>query len=345
MVPILLRTQYRCHPAFSALASTHFYDGRLSDGVSHSDRRPLNPNTPPLIFFDCVRGRCLLGVLFAWMLRSVRLKRCPPPSNTHTQTGAAERVDYSGSIVNDVEARTVGDIVYELLAFGTPASAIGVICLYKAQVAAVEARLLTDDFFDTSAVQVSTVDAFQVRRNSALFRASASCLDEPTVVCVCLMVPFCREYVSYFVRICVSLQGAERDVIIVSCCRTERLGFIVSPRRLNVALTRARHHLFVCGSRATLAGNKVRVVCKRMMLLLRIMFVVCMGTQVWKAVVDAAAKVPVSFIRCVHTHALDCMPLLPMLACRAAFGARGGAHSSPSLPLTQVKSDNRLTHS
>ena len=69
-------------------------------------------------------------------------------------------------------------------------------------------------------------------------------------------------------------QGAERDVIIVTCCRTEsKLGFIVSPRRLNVALTRARHHLIVVGHRASLSSNGV-----------------------WKAVVDTAAKSPVSVV-------------------------------------------------
>lgn len=66
-----------------------------------------------------------------------------------------------------------------------------------------------------------------------------------------------------------AFQGAERDVIIVSCCRTEKLGFIVSARRLNVALSRARHHLIVVGHRETLSGNVV-----------------------WKSVIETAAKTP-----------------------------------------------------
>ena len=45
-----------------------------------------------------------------------------------------------------------------------------------------------------------------------------------------------------------AFQGAERDVIIVSCCRTSDLGFLASRRRLNVTITRARHHLIVIGS-------------------------------------------------------------------------------------------------
>ena len=45
-----------------------------------------------------------------------------------------------------------------------------------------------------------------------------------------------------------AFQGAERDVVIVSCCRTTDLGFLASRRRLNVTITRARHHLLVIGS-------------------------------------------------------------------------------------------------
>ena len=59
VTPVMLRTQYRCHPVFSGLASAHFYGGRLTDGVTHEDRAPLFPRTPPLVFFDCVRAHCV----------------------------------------------------------------------------------------------------------------------------------------------------------------------------------------------------------------------------------------------------------------------------------------------
>ena len=53
-----------------------------------------------------------------------------------------------------------------------------------------------------------------------------------------------------------SFQGAEKDVIVVSCCRTgSTLGFLTSPCRLNVAITRARHHLIVVGRVAALTGR------------------------------------------------------------------------------------------
>ncbi len=103
------------------------------------------------------------------------------------------------------------------------------------------------------------------------------------------------------------MQGAERDVIIVSCCRTDKLGFIVSPRRLNVALTRAKHHLIVVGHRATLGSNKVRALSvgcvprsvrlsafliEAFRLSLANVVLHCPLLQVWKSVVDTAAKVP-----------------------------------------------------
>ncbi|EKU21967.1 prematurely terminated mrna decay factor-like protein, partial [Nannochloropsis gaditana CCMP526] len=45
-----------------------------------------------------------------------------------------------------------------------------------------------------------------------------------------------------------AFQGAEREVILYSCVRTGGLGFLDSPNRLNVAITRARRHLVLVGN-------------------------------------------------------------------------------------------------
>nr|CAD7430734.1 unnamed protein product [Timema monikensis] len=45
-----------------------------------------------------------------------------------------------------------------------------------------------------------------------------------------------------------SVQGQERDVVIMSCVRTEGVGFLNDTSRLNVALTRARSALYICGN-------------------------------------------------------------------------------------------------
>jgi senataxin len=44
-----------------------------------------------------------------------------------------------------------------------------------------------------------------------------------------------------------SFQGREKDIIIISCVRTDDTGFLKNSKRLNVALTRARHSLLIVG--------------------------------------------------------------------------------------------------
>ena len=43
-------------------------------------------------------------------------------------------------------------------------------------------------------------------------------------------------------------QGSECDLIVISCVRTESIGFVAESERLNVALTRARSALYVVGN-------------------------------------------------------------------------------------------------
>lgn len=46
-------------------------------------------------------------------------------------------------------------------------------------------------------------------------------------------------------------QGQERDIILMSCVRSNGIGFLSNPQRLCVALTRARHCLIICGNFTT----------------------------------------------------------------------------------------------
>ncbi|XP_074607425.1 uncharacterized protein LOC141860282 isoform X2 [Acropora palmata] len=52
-----------------------------------------------------------------------------------------------------------------------------------------------------------------------------------------------------------AFQGGEKDVIILSCVRTDHIGFIDCDRRTNVALTRAKRHLLIIGNLKMLSCN------------------------------------------------------------------------------------------
>lgn len=54
-----------------------------------------------------------------------------------------------------------------------------------------------------------------------------------------------------------AFQGAEKDVVILSCVRTRQVGFIDSEKRMNVALTRGRRHLLIVGNLACLRRNRL----------------------------------------------------------------------------------------
>jgi superfamily I DNA and/or RNA helicase len=60
-----------------------------------------------------------------------------------------------------------------------------------------------------------------------------------------------------------AFQGREKDIILISCVRSNQsaslkgsLGFLVDERRMNVAITRAKHFLMVVGNSETLSKNQ-----------------------------------------------------------------------------------------
>jgi len=178
--PVLLRTQYRCHPALSAVPNAAFYGGRLVDGVSETQRPPLLPHLPHLLFLDVACGEAQAG---------------PDRSRYH-----------------DAEAVVVARVVRMLLAAGVSRSDLGVCTFYLRQRDAVKRHLAqlapAEGGGDEGELVVSTVDAFQ---------------------------------------------GQEKEVILLSLCGPPR-GF-TTEERVNVALTRARSHLFVVGRATALRGE------------------------------------------------------------------------------------------
>ncbi|CAD6227488.1 GSCOCG00001175001-RA-CDS [Cotesia congregata] len=53
-----------------------------------------------------------------------------------------------------------------------------------------------------------------------------------------------------------SFQGSECDVIVMSCVRSEGIGFVKDPHRLCVSVTRAKHSLIMCGNFNTFRINE-----------------------------------------------------------------------------------------
>ncbi|XP_078222802.1 5'-3' DNA helicase ZGRF1 isoform X16 [Callithrix jacchus] len=179
--PVLLRTQYRCHPAISAIANDMFYEGNLMNGVTEIERSPLLEWLPTLCFYN-VKG--------------------------------LEQLERDNSFHNVAEAAFTLKLIQSLIASGIAGSMIGVITLYKSQMYKLCHLLSTVDFDhpDIKTVQVSTVDAFQ---------------------------------------------GAEKEIIILSCVRTRQVGFIDSEKRMNVALTRGKRHLLIVGNLVCLRKNRL----------------------------------------------------------------------------------------
>uniref|UniRef100_A0A8C6VII6 5'-3' DNA helicase ZGRF1 n=1 Tax=Naja naja TaxID=35670 RepID=A0A8C6VII6_NAJNA len=177
--PILLRTQYRCHPVIAAITNELFYEGILLNGISEIDRSPLLDWLPTLCFYS-VNG--------------------------------SEQVN--NSFYNMAESFFIVKLIQSLVASGVDGSVIGVITLYKSQMSKIRNLFgaIHMDAAQIKTVQVSTVDAFQ---------------------------------------------GAEKEIIVLSCVRTRQVGFIDSEKRVNVALTRGKRHLLIVGNLNCLRKNKL----------------------------------------------------------------------------------------
>lgn len=130
--------------------------------------------------------------------------------------GGEARDPGRNSFYNPREVDVVVDEIRRLAATGVHLADVGVIAAYSAQVDRIRSRLATADVEDAERVTVDTVDSFQ---------------------------------------------GGEREAIVVSFVRSNddgRSGFLefprAGPRRLNVALTRARKRLVLVGDWATLSA-------------------------------------------------------------------------------------------
>ncbi|HEU5348307.1 MAG TPA: AAA domain-containing protein [Ktedonobacterales bacterium] len=140
---VLLRRQYRMHPTICAFPSAAFYDNKLvADGTARTGQltlaraiagpygRVLDP-ARPVVFIDVPLN---------------------PQNRGHKE--------------NEAQAILVHNLVRELRQAGVAAEGIGVIAPYRAQVAAIRAKLVAGG---EVAVLVDTVDRFQGGERSVIF--------------------------------------------------------------------------------------------------------------------------------------------------------------------------------
>lgn len=120
------------------------------------------------------------------------------------------------SIYNDAEARAVSLLIRNLVQAGVAPGDIGVIAFYKAHAEALK----------RSVGAVVSCGANGDNGDGGDGEVQIATVD--------------------------SFQGAEKRVIILSTATTKASPFVSEPTRLNVALSRAKNHLFLVGSQALL---------------------------------------------------------------------------------------------
>ncbi|XP_078433844.1 P-loop containing nucleoside triphosphate hydrolases superfamily protein [Wolffia australiana] len=198
---IMLTEQYRMHPEICKFPSSHFYGGKLLNGISMVGKSLAFHETPslgPYMFFDVSDGRENRG------------KR-----------------NNSLSLYNEAEAdMAVAIITFFRERYPSEFSAvkIGVITPYKSQLSLLRSRFSSTLGPSVVAnVEFKTVDGFQGREVDILLlstvRASA----------------------------CNSRDRGNTKL--------NSIGFVADMRRMNVALTRAKHSLWIIGNAMTLQTN------------------------------------------------------------------------------------------
>jgi len=184
--PFMLDTQYRMHPAISMFCSDLFYGGKLLDGVSPPERRPLAG--------------------FPWPREEFPVAFVPVNHGVEMDDGVSK--------LNEAEAAAACDAVSALIDGGCPPSEIAVVTPYAAQVRLI--RRLTRKLLGQRGppfVEVSSTDGFQGREKEAVVFSSVRSNDYGAV-----------GFVSDWRRVNVSFTRARRALIVIGNDHTLRRG-------------------------------------------------------------------------------------------------------------------------
>lgn len=184
--PFMLDTQYRMHPGISMFPSDLFYGGKLKDGVSPPERRPLQG--------------------FPWPREEFPIAFVPVIDSVEIDDGASK--------ANEAEALEVCHAVVQLLNGGQcTVSDIAVVTPYAAQVRLIRRQLRTLLPQGPPFVEVSSTDGFQGREKEAVIFSAVRSNSYGAV-----------GFVSDWRRINVSFTRARRALIVIGNPDTLRRG-------------------------------------------------------------------------------------------------------------------------
>jgi regulator of nonsense transcripts 1 len=136
MPQVMIRKQYRMHPALSEFSSKAFYQNQIQNGIQATDRTPTQlafewpKQDLPLIFID-----------YKWKSKH-------------------EKKDKNGKSIRNIgEAKIVNAIVNTLILNGISTSQIGIITPYAAQRTLISKIIQEDPMMKE--IQISSIDSFQ----------------------------------------------------------------------------------------------------------------------------------------------------------------------------------------
>lgn len=222
---VLLDQQYRMHPDINNFPSMAFYDSRLCNGMNVQDENYSPPHLKnlflPFFFFDLQTSR-----------EQYQHKSCS----------------------NDEEATLCQNILEALMLearrHNVNLGSVGIISPYSDQINEIKKRLSESGYFDDE--------------SRSLFIPSAG-----YAILYNLIIHYFMIFILYRCHVnrpdieintVDGFQGREKDIIIMSCVRsndTGTIGFLSDRRRMNVAITRAKFGLYIIGNINTLRHNSI----------------------------------------------------------------------------------------
>lgn len=219
MKPVMLNTQYRMHPLIAAFASKTFYNNRLLNGpnVNQSNFLPTHLQEHTNINTDN-------SIIKFNLFKPLQFYNLLSSEEVH---GSTSRSNPSEAVLC---VKLVQELRKEAQRVGFKVGSVGIITPYQQQLGELRHRFAEADL--TQILSRSNGNHDEMERDQKL-DVELNTVD--------------------------AFQGREKDVIIISCVRsaeTGGIGFLRDTRRLNVALTRAKHALFVVGKASALKQNE-----------------------------------------------------------------------------------------